>query len=99
MASKNLTADRLAPYFLQQIILMLRSKGIEPAAWGDGLGHVDPAAIAGPVQSNAWGLLLAGAVQDTHKQINAGWQVVLSSPEALYFDMPYKVAIRWNAAT
>ena len=89
MASKNLTADRLAPYFLQQVIVMLRARGIEPAAWSDGLGHVDPAAITGPVQSNAWGLLLAGAVPDTHKQINAGWQVVLSSPEVLYFDMPY----------
>lgn len=87
--AQHLTTEQLAPYFLQHVIADLKAKGIEPAAWGDGLAHVDPAAIAGSVQSNAWGLLLAGAVPDTHRQINAGWQVVMSSPEALYLDMPY----------
>ncbi len=87
--AQHLTNEQLAPYFLQHVIADLKTRGIEPAAWGDGLAHVDPAAIAGPVQSNAWGLLLAGAVPDTHRQINAGWQVVMSSPEALYLDMPY----------
>jgi len=88
-AAQHLTAEQLAPSFLQHVIADLKTRGIEPAAWGDGLAHVDPAAIAGSVQSNAWGLLLAGAVADTHRQIDAGWQVVLSSPETLYFDMPY----------
>jgi hexosaminidase len=87
-ATRHLTTEQLAPYFLQHVIADLKTRGIEPAAWGDGLSHVDPAAIAGSVQSNAWGLLLAGAVPDTHRQIDAGWQVVLSSPETLYFDMP-----------
>lgn len=86
--AQHLTTEQLAPYFLQHVIADLKAKGIEPAAWSDGLAHFDPAAITGSVQSNAWGLLLAGAVPDTHKQINAGWQVVLSSPETLYFDMP-----------
>jgi hexosaminidase len=34
-------------------------------------------------------MLLAGGVADAHRQANQGWQVVMSSPEVLYFDMPY----------
>jgi len=89
MAEKHLTAKQMTPYFITQVSAMLAEKGIEPAGWSDGMGHVAPAQMPPIVQSNSWGLLLAGGLGDAHKHANQGWQVIMSSPEVLYLDMPY----------
>lgn len=89
MAEKKLTLKQMTPYFIEQVSEMLAKKGIEPAGWSDGMSHVSPATMPPVVQSNSWGLLLAGGLGDAHKHANQGWQVIMSSPEVLYFDMPY----------
>ena len=42
------------------------------------------------VQSNAWGVLSSGGAAAAHEQANRGWEVVISAPDALYFDFPYE---------
>jgi hexosaminidase len=42
------------------------------------------------VQSNAWDTLFWGGHNKTHQLANRDWQVVLSSPDVLYFDFPYE---------
>jgi hexosaminidase len=41
------------------------------------------------VQSNSWGPLFRGGVAEAQGQANRGWQIVLSTPDVTYLDMPY----------
>ena len=82
--------EQLSAYFIQRVAQLLLDKNIEVAGWSDGLSHTDPSKMPAIVQSNSWGVLsLAGHVE-AHKHVNLGWQVVLSTPDALYFDFPYE---------
>ena len=80
----------LGPYFIERVAAMVHDLGIIPAAWSDGLSHANPAHLPAVVQSNAWGTLYSGAHNDIHQMVNRGWDVVLSSPDVLYFDFPYE---------
>lgn len=80
----------LGPYFVQRIAAMLDKKEIEVAGWGDGMGHVDPAKMPTLVQSNAWTPLPWGGHKEAHEQANHGWEVIISTPDATYFDTPYQ---------
>ncbi len=82
--------EKLGAYFIERVAGMLSDKGIEPAGWGDGMGHTDPANMPPIVQSNAWGRLIDPAHRGAHKHINHGWDVVNSIPDATYFDFPYE---------
>lgn len=82
--------DQLGAYFIERVAGVLASKGIEPAGWGDGMGHTDAERMPAIVQSNAWGRLIDPAHVAAHKQVNDGWQVVISVPDATYFDFPYE---------
>lgn len=82
--------EHLNGYFIQRVAGLLLDKGIEVAAWGDGLSKTDPAAMPKIVQTNAWDVLHHAGHVNVHKQLNLGWQVVLSIPDALYFDFPYE---------
>lgn len=79
----------LGGYFIARVANMVAERGVIPAAWSDGLSHVDAAALPDRVQSNVWGTLAGGGAQTAHRHANLGWDVVLSIPDALYFDMPY----------
>ena len=81
--------EDLGGYFIARVAKMVADRGVIPAAWSDGLSHVDPAALPDRVQSNVWGTLARGGAQTAHRHANLGWDVVLSLPDALYFDMPY----------
>lgn len=79
----------MTPYFITQVSQMLGQKGIEPAGWSDGMGHVKAEEMPKQVQSNSWGGLFGGGVAEAYRQANRGWDIVMSTPEVLYLDMPY----------
>ena len=87
--AKGLDPAHMTPYFITQVSQMLGQKGIEPAGWSDGMGHVKPEEMPKQVQSNSWGGLFGGGVAEAYNQANRGWDVVMSTPEVLYLDMPY----------
>ncbi|WP_228730196.1 family 20 glycosylhydrolase [Shewanella sedimentimangrovi] len=82
--------QHLGAYFIERVSTMLASKGITPAGWSDGLGHVRADRMPAKVQSNSWDLLSHQGHRVAHRQANLGWQLVLSTPEVLYFDFPYE---------
>lgn len=89
MSAQHMTVAQLGAGFITKVSQMLASRGIEPAGWSDGVGSVDPAQMPNAVQSNNWGGLFTGGVASAHRQANQGWDVVMSTPEILYFDMPF----------
>jgi hexosaminidase len=98
MADQHLSLEQLGHVFLTRVGGILRDKGIEPAGWSDGLSSLDPAQMPAKVQSNSWGNILGNGVAEAHRHANQGWDVVMSSPETLYFDMPY-AADGWERGT
>ena len=90
-AEKRLTdAGQLAGYFIERVAAMLDERGIEPAAWSDGMAHPAIETLPAIVQTNSWETLYGGGQRTPHTQLNRGWQVVLSTPDALYYDFPYQ---------
>ncbi len=88
---KNITvANQLSPYFVERVAAILADLGIEAAAWSDGLEHTRKENMPAIVQANAWGHLPWQSHQKTHELANRNWQVVVSTPDALYFDFPYE---------
>jgi hexosaminidase len=98
LVDQHLTLAQLGNLFIARVAGILRDKGIEPAGWSDGMGSVDPAQMPARVQSNSWGGLFGGGIAEAHRQANQGWDVVMSTPETLYFDMPY-AADGWERGT
>lgn len=82
--------EDLGAYFIERISTMLAAKGIEAAGWSDGMSHVRPENMPAKVQSNIWDVISHNGFERAHKQVNYGWDVVLSNPEVLYFDFPYE---------
>lgn len=83
-------AKDLGPYFIERVAQLLSEKGIETAGWSDGLSHTDFDRMPAKVQSNIWDVLPWAGVAEANRQANHGWDVVLSTPDALYFDFPYQ---------
>lgn len=81
---------QLGPYFIQRVAGLLDKRQIETAGWGDGLSHTDPAKMPAFVHANAWGTLSQHGIGETNTLANNGWDMVMSTPEATYFDMPYE---------
>ncbi|GAB5348640.1 family 20 glycosylhydrolase [Alteriqipengyuania sp. 357] len=79
----------LAGYFVVRVANMVGERGMIPGAWSDGLSHADPAQLPSTLQSNIWDTLAWGAAKTAKDHADRGWDVVLSIPDALYFDMPY----------
>ena len=98
MADQHLTLPQLGGAFLARVAGILRDKGIEPAGWSDGLNSLDPRQAPAKLQSNSWGNLFGGGIAEAHRHANQGWDVVMSTPETLYFDMPY-AADGWERGT
>ncbi|MBW8732986.1 MAG: carbohydate-binding domain-containing protein [Asticcacaulis sp.] len=88
MADEHIDIHQLGARFITRVSDILGEKGIEPAGWSDGMGSVDPKDMPKKVQSNSWGGLFGGGVADAYRQANQGWDVVMSTPEVLYLDMP-----------
>ncbi len=83
--------EDLGPYFIRRVSAIINSKGLTTGAWNDGLENNDPEKLPKNIHSNVWGTLFWNAVEVTHKHLNHDWDVVLSLPDVLYFDMPHEV--------
>jgi hexosaminidase len=83
-------AHDLAGYFIEKIAALLHEKGIEPAGWSDGMSNPRIRYMPPVVQTNLWETLYSGGHKTAHDQVNRGWQAVLSTPDALYFDFPHE---------
>lgn len=83
-------AKQLGAYFIERVANNVSELGIVPAAWSDGLSHANAENLPDNVQSNAWETLYHGGHSKVHTMINKGWEVVLSTPDVLYFDFPYE---------
>ncbi len=81
--------EDLLGYFIRRVVDMLAQRGIRAGGWSDGLLE-SKAQLSVPVTSYSWDLLAWGGHDKTHEQLSLGWDVVLSSPDVLYFDFPYE---------
>ncbi|MEZ5679827.1 MAG: family 20 glycosylhydrolase [Erythrobacter sp.] len=79
----------LGGYFVARVAQLVADRGVIPAAWSDGLSHADAAQLPTQVQSNVWDTLSGGAAQTAQIHAGHGWDVIVSIPDALYFDLPY----------
>jgi hexosaminidase len=79
----------LGGHFIERVSAMLAAKGIVPAGWSDGMTHAKAERMPARVASNNWGALGGEGPASAHLQANQGWEVVISTPEVMYFDSPY----------
>jgi hexosaminidase len=84
------SVGQLVPYFVERVANLLDKKGIEAAAWNDGLMHTRSERMPKVVQANAWSVLAWQGHKAAHELANRGMSVVLSQPDVLYFDFPYE---------
>jgi hexosaminidase len=82
--------SELGAYFIERVASILSELDIETAGWSDGLSHTRKEKMPAIVQSNAWDVLFWGGHEKVHELTNRDWQVVISSPDVLYFDFPYE---------
>jgi hexosaminidase len=88
-AKEHLTPPKLAAYFIERVSHNLAKRGIKVGGWSDGMGHTSEAAMPKAVQTNIWGGIHTGGIVEAHRQANRGWDIILSLPDVLYFDMPH----------
>ena len=83
-------AKQLGAYFIERVAGILSDLDIETAGWSDGLAHTKKSQMPRIVQANAWDVLFWGGHEKVHELANRNWQIVVSSPDVLYFDFPYE---------
>ncbi len=82
--------SELGAYFIERVAGILSALDIETAGWSDGMEHTRVNNMPAIVQANAWDTLAWGGHEKVHRLANRDWQVVISSPDALYFDFPHE---------
>ncbi|MCJ8294223.1 MAG: carbohydate-binding domain-containing protein [Colwellia sp.] len=80
----------LGAYFIERVAGILSDLNIETAGWSDGMEHTRKENMPAIVQVNSWDLLFLSGHDKVHRLVNRDWQVVLSTPDVLYFDFPYE---------
>jgi hexosaminidase len=78
----------LGGHFIEKVSAMLAARGVTVAGWSDGMTHARPDRMPAKVHSNSWGALAGEGPASAHVQANQGWEVVISTPEVMYFDSP-----------
>lgn len=81
----------LGAHFIERISHIIANKGISVAGWNDGLSETYKKNMPDNVYSYIWGALPHGAHKQVSEQAHRNWQVILSTPDVLYFDFPYEV--------
>ena len=81
----------LSAHFIERVSNMVASKGIGVAGWNDGLKETDVTRMPSQVYSYIWDTLPWGAHIQVSEQAHRNWQVILSTPDAFYYDLPYQV--------
>ncbi len=82
--------SELGAYFIERVAGILSELDIETAGWSDGMEHTRKENMPAIVQANAWDALFWGGHDKVHQLANRDWQVVISSPDVLYFDFPHE---------
>jgi hexosaminidase len=82
--------EQLGAYFIERVSAILHKRSIEPAGWSDGLSRTHTNNMPPVVQANSWGTLFWNGHKEAHELAARGWEVVLSTPDATYFDFPYE---------
>jgi len=82
--------SELGAYFIERVAGILSSLDIETAGWSDGMEHTRKENMPAIVQANAWDVLFWGGHDKVHTLANRDWQIVISTPDVLYFDFPYE---------
>lgn len=82
--------NELGAYFIERIAGILFKLNIETAGWSDGIAHTRKENMPTIVQANSWDTLSWGGHNKVHALVKRDWEVVLSSPDVLYFDFPYE---------
>ncbi len=77
--------SELGAYFIERVAGILSDLNIETAGWSDGMEHTRVDNMPAIVQANAWDTLAWGGHEKVHRLANRDWQVVISSPDVLYF--------------
>lgn len=83
-------------YFIERVAGILAEKGIESGGWSDGISHTQKDNMPETVQANSWVHLAWGGTAVTNDLTNRGWDMVLSTPDVLYFDFPYAADSKEN---
>lgn len=78
----------LGGHFIEKVSALLAARGVVVAGWSDGMGHAKADRMPAKVHSNSWGALGGEGPASAHLQANQGWEVVISTPEVMYFDSP-----------
>lgn len=78
----------LGGHFIEKVSAMLAARGVVVAGWSDGMSHARADQMPAKVHSNNWGALAGEGPASAHIQANQGWEVVISTPEVMYFDSP-----------
>lgn len=82
--------SQVGAYFIERVANILSELDIETAGWSDGLEHTRKENMPTIVQANAWDVLFWGGHSKVHQLANRDWQIVISSPDVMYFDFPYE---------
>ncbi|CAN5221237.1 family 20 glycosylhydrolase [soil metagenome] len=87
-AKTGIAPADLGGHFVERVSALLAGKGVIVAGWSDGMTHAKPQRMPAKVHSNNWGALAGEGPASAHLQANQGWEVVISTPEVMYFDSP-----------
>ncbi len=79
----------LGSYFIGRVAKILSDRGIIAGGWSDGMSLTNKQQMPKKVQVNSWEHLAWG-ITKTNELTNRGWEMVISTPDVLYFDFPYE---------
>lgn len=94
--AENPDVKDLGSYFIERVAGILDKKGIESGGWSDGISHTKKENMPEMVQANSWVHMAWGGTSVTNELANRNWDMVLSTPDVLYFDFPYEVDSKEN---
>jgi hexosaminidase len=84
-------AKHLGAHFIERVSHMVTDKGITVGGWNDGLKETTAAKMPKEVYSYIWDTLPGGGHRQVSEQAHRNWNIILSTPDVLYFDFPYQI--------
>ncbi|MBU2891729.1 carbohydate-binding domain-containing protein [Colwellia sp. D2M02] len=84
-------SKHLGAHFIERVSNMVVAKGIAVGGWNDGLKETQVDKMPSGVYSYIWDALPWGAHKQVSEQAHRNWNIVLSTPDVLYFDFPYQI--------
>jgi hexosaminidase len=84
-------SKHLGAHFIERVSHMVVDKGIAVGGWNDGLKETQVSKMPSGVYSYIWDALPWGAHKQVSEQAHRNWNIVLATPDVLYFDFPYQI--------